>query len=156
MNLARTSCISHRFSLSGVNGLKMLGVVHDAVVFLLEQLYGARHCRNYRFRFHKPEESEDPPVNPHGSARAEVYHRCVSWPGWSVFILAIPENPKPFYNGECKVMIVNTLIDFYRLDKIFRRSVLDMFNFLASKHRQPPVYNPREEDEEEMLQKSAR
>lgn len=73
-----------------------------------------------------------------------------------MFILAIPENPKPFYNGECKVMIVNTLIDFYRLDKIFRRSVLDMFNFLASKHRQPPVYNPREEDEEEMLQKSAR
>ncbi len=76
MNLARTSCISHRLSLSGVNGLKMLGVVHDAVVFLLEQLYGARHCRNYRFRFHKPE-SEDPPVNPHGSARAEMYHRCV-------------------------------------------------------------------------------
>lgn len=108
MNLASTSCISHRLSLSGVNGLKMLGVVHDAVVFLLEQLYGARHCRNYRFRFHKPEESKDPPVNPHGSARAEVYHRCVSWPGWAVFILAIPENPKPFYKEECKVMIVNT------------------------------------------------
>jgi len=31
-----------------------------------------------------------------------------------------------------------------------------MFNFLASKHRQPPVYNPQEEDEEEMQQKSAR
>lgn len=61
--------------LSGVNGLKMLGVVHDAVVFLLEQLYGARHCRNYKFRFHKPEEPDDPPVNSHGSARAEVYHR---------------------------------------------------------------------------------
>ncbi|XP_016128082.1 histone-lysine N-methyltransferase 2A isoform X1 [Sinocyclocheilus grahami] len=108
---ARSNARLKALSFDGVNGLKMLGVVHDAVVFLLEQLYGARHCRNYRFRFHKPEESEDPPVNPHGSARAEVYHR---------------------------------------------RSVLDMFNFLASKHRQPPVYNPREEDEVEMLQKSAR
>ncbi|XP_016149434.1 histone-lysine N-methyltransferase 2A-like [Sinocyclocheilus grahami] len=108
---ARSNARLKALSFDGVNGLKMLGVVHDAVVFLLEQLYGARHCRNYRFRFHKPEEPEDPPVNPHGSARAEVYHR---------------------------------------------RSVLDMFNFLASKHRQPPVYNPQEEDEEEMLQKSAR
>lgn len=82
--MRNTSCISNHFSFSGVNGLKMLGVVHDAVVFLLEQLYGARHCRNYRFRFHKPEEPEDPPVNPHGSARAEVYHRYLSWAGWSV------------------------------------------------------------------------
>ncbi|XP_077064612.1 histone-lysine N-methyltransferase 2A isoform X2 [Siphateles boraxobius] len=108
---ARSNARLKALSFDGVNGLKMLGVVHDAVVFLLEQLYGARHCRNYRFRFHKPEEPEDPPVNPHGSARAEVYHR---------------------------------------------RSVLDMFNFLASKHRQPPVYNPQEEDEEERQQKSAR
>uniref|UniRef100_A0A8C2KZB7 Histone-lysine N-methyltransferase n=1 Tax=Cyprinus carpio TaxID=7962 RepID=A0A8C2KZB7_CYPCA len=108
---ARSNARLKALSFDGVNGLKMLGVVHDAVVFLLEQLYGARHCRNYRFRFHKPEEPKDPPVNPHGSARAAVYHR---------------------------------------------RSVLDMFNFLASKHRQPPVYNPQEEDEEEILQKSAR
>ncbi|XP_026138129.1 histone-lysine N-methyltransferase 2A isoform X2 [Carassius auratus] len=108
---ARSNARLKALSFDGVNGLKMLGVVHDAVVFLLEQLYGARNCRNYRFRFHKPEESKDPPVNPHGSARAEVYHR---------------------------------------------RSVLDMFNFLASKHRQPPVYNPQEEEDEEMLQKSAR
>lgn len=61
--------------LSGVNGLRMLGVVHEAVVFLLEQLYGSRHCRSYRFRFHKPEETDEPPLNPHGSARAEVHHR---------------------------------------------------------------------------------
>ncbi|NP_001103749.1 histone-lysine N-methyltransferase 2A [Danio rerio] len=108
---ARSNARLKALSFDGVNGLKMLGVVHDAVVFLLEQLYGARHCRNYRFRFHKPEETDYLPVNPHGSARAEVYHR---------------------------------------------KSVLDMFNFLASKHRQPPVYNPQEEDEEEMQQKSAR
>ncbi|KAI5612095.1 neural cell adhesion molecule L1.1 isoform X1 [Silurus asotus] len=35
------------------------------------------------------------------------------------------------------------------------RSVLDMFNFLASKYRQPPEYNPQEEDDEEQF-KSAR
>lgn len=61
--------------LPGVNGLRMLGVVHEAVVFLLEQLYGSRHCRSYRFRFHKPEETDEPPINPHGSARAEINHR---------------------------------------------------------------------------------
>ncbi|TNN75525.1 Histone-lysine N-methyltransferase 2B [Liparis tanakae] len=48
-------------SIEGVNGLRMLGVVHEAVVFLLEQLYGSRHCRSYRFRFHKPEETDEPP-----------------------------------------------------------------------------------------------
>lgn len=61
--------------LSGINGLRMLGVVHEAVVFLLEQLYGSRHCRSYHFRFHKPEETDEPPINPHGSARAEIHHR---------------------------------------------------------------------------------
>ncbi|XP_045559441.1 histone-lysine N-methyltransferase 2A isoform X1 [Salmo salar] len=107
---ARSNARLKELSFEGVNGLRMLGVLHDAVVFLLEQLYGSRHCRSYRFRFHKPEEADKPPLNPHGSARAELHHR---------------------------------------------RSVFDMFNFLASKHRQPPEYNPHEEDEEVQL-KSAR
>lgn len=58
-----------------MNGLRMLGIIHDAVVFLIEQLYGAKHCHNYKFRFHKPEETNEPPLNPHGSARAEVHLR---------------------------------------------------------------------------------
>lgn len=66
--------------ISGVNGLRMLGVVHEAVVFLLEQLHGSRHCRSYRFRFHKPEETDEPPLNPHGSARAEIHHRLEKSP----------------------------------------------------------------------------
>lgn len=61
----------------GVNGLRMLGIIHDTVVFLIEQLYGAKHCHNYKFRFHKPEEANEPPLNPHGSARAEVHLRQV-------------------------------------------------------------------------------
>jgi hypothetical protein len=63
------------FHPTGVNGLRMLGILHDAVVFLIEQLSGAKHCRNYKFRFHKPEEANEPPLNPHGSARAEVHLR---------------------------------------------------------------------------------
>ncbi|KAJ7990457.1 hypothetical protein DPEC_G00300510 [Dallia pectoralis] len=108
---ARSNARLKELSFDGVNGLRMLGVLHDAVVYLLEQLYGSRHCRNYRFRFHKPEEADEPPINPHGSARAELHHR---------------------------------------------RSVFDMFNFLASKHRQPPEYNPHDENEEEVRLKSAR
>lgn len=55
----------------------MLGILHHAVVFLIEQLCGAKHCSNYKFRFHKPEEAKELPVNPHGSARAEGHLRQV-------------------------------------------------------------------------------
>ncbi|XP_059038268.1 histone-lysine N-methyltransferase 2A isoform X6 [Mustela lutreola] len=108
---ARSNARLKQLSFAGVNGLRMLGILHDAVVFLIEQLSGAKHCRNYKFRFHKPEEANEPPLNPHGSARAEVH---------------------------------------------LRQSAFDMFNFLASKHRQPPEYNPNDEEEEEVQLKSAR
>eukprot|EP00076_Gallus_gallus_P033575 XP_024999113.1 histone-lysine N-methyltransferase 2A isoform X4 [Gallus gallus] len=108
---ARSNARLKQLSFAGVNGLRMLGIIHDTVVFLIEQLYGAKHCHNYKFRFHKPEEANEPPPNPHGSARAEVH---------------------------------------------LRKSAFDMFNFLASKHRQPPEYNPNDEEEEEVQLKSAR
>lgn len=108
---ARSNARLKELSFEGVNGLRMLGIVHEAVVFLLEQLYGSRHCRSYRFRFHKPEETDEPPINPHGTARAEISHR---------------------------------------------RSVFDMFNFLASKHRQPPEYRPHEDDDDEGQLRTAR
>ncbi|XP_063166925.1 histone-lysine N-methyltransferase 2A isoform X2 [Candoia aspera] len=108
---ARSNARLKQLSFAGVSGLQMLGILHHAVVFLIEQLCGAKHCPNYKFRFHKPEEAKEPPVNPHGSARAEGH---------------------------------------------LRQSGLDMFNFLASKHRQPPQYNPNDEEEEEVQLKSAR
>lgn len=37
-----------------------------------------------------------------------------------------------------------------------RRSVFDMFNFLASKHRQPPQYRPLEDDDDEGQLRTAR
>ncbi|XP_075046891.1 LOW QUALITY PROTEIN: histone-lysine N-methyltransferase 2A [Mixophyes fleayi] len=108
---ARSNARLKQLSFAGVNGLKMLGIIHDAVVFLVEQLYGANKCRSYKFRFHRPAGEEEPPLNPHGSARAEMHRR---------------------------------------------KSTFDMFNFLASKHRQPPDYKPNDEDEEEVQLKSVR
>ncbi|XP_063797869.1 histone-lysine N-methyltransferase 2A [Pseudophryne corroboree] len=108
---ARSNARLKQLSFAGVNGLKMLGIIHDAVVFLVEQLYGANKCRSYKFRFHRPTGEEEPPLNPHGSARAEMHRR---------------------------------------------KSTFDMFNFLASKHRQPPEYKPNDEEEEEVQLKSAR
>ncbi|XP_013929455.1 PREDICTED: histone-lysine N-methyltransferase 2A-like isoform X2 [Thamnophis sirtalis] len=108
---ARSNARLKQLSFAGVSGLQMLGILHHAVVFLIEQLCGAKHCSNYKFRFHQPEEAKEPPVNPHGSARAEGH---------------------------------------------LRKSGLDMFNFLASKHRQPPQYHPNDEEEEEVQLKSAR
>lgn len=39
----------------------MFGIGHEAVVYLVEQLQGARHCRHYTFRhqqYEPPEEDE--------------------------------------------------------------------------------------------------
>ncbi|XP_070548624.1 histone-lysine N-methyltransferase 2B-like [Ptychodera flava] len=67
-------------SFAGVDGTRMIGITHDAVVYLTEQLYGAKNCRKYKFKFHQYETSQDfideePPINPHGCARTECYTR---------------------------------------------------------------------------------
>ncbi|XP_054619585.1 histone-lysine N-methyltransferase 2B isoform X2 [Dunckerocampus dactyliophorus] len=57
-------------------GPRVLGVVHDAVIFLLEQLQGAANCKSHRFRFHRCDDMEEElPLNPSGCARTEVYTR---------------------------------------------------------------------------------
>jgi hypothetical protein len=57
----------------------MLGLLHDTVVFLVEQLQGAHRCHSHAFRFFKQiSQEEDLPVNPSGCARSEVYLRSVS------------------------------------------------------------------------------
>ncbi|KAG8538188.1 hypothetical protein GDO81_023153 [Engystomops pustulosus] len=54
----------------------MLGVLHDAVLFLLEQLSGGERCRGYKFLFHPQEvEEEELVINPSGCARSEFYVR---------------------------------------------------------------------------------
>lgn len=41
-------------SFAGVSGLHMFGFAHSSIAYFTEQLYGARYCHNYRFKFHKP------------------------------------------------------------------------------------------------------
>uniref|UniRef100_A0ABM5ESI1 [histone H3]-lysine(4) N-methyltransferase n=1 Tax=Pogona vitticeps TaxID=103695 RepID=A0ABM5ESI1_9SAUR len=73
---ARTNARLKHLSFAGMNGVRMLGMHHDAVIFLVEQLNGAKVCHKYKFRYHQHEgEEEELPLNPHGCARAEVYVR---------------------------------------------------------------------------------
>ncbi|XP_053183478.1 histone-lysine N-methyltransferase 2B isoform X1 [Scomber japonicus] len=95
-----------------ITGAHMIGLVHDAVVFLLEQLQGAHRCQRHSFRFFKQFSQEDDlPVNPSGCARSELY---------------------------------------------LRKSTFDIFNFLASQHRQLPDIGPYDDEEDEVLLKSTR
>ncbi|KAG7475380.1 histone-lysine N-methyltransferase 2B isoform X1 [Solea senegalensis] len=95
-----------------ITGARMFGLVHDAVVFLLEQLQGAHHCQRHAFRFFKQFSQEDDlPVNSTGCARSELYAR---------------------------------------------KSTFDIFNFLASQHRQLPDIGPYDDEEDEVLLKSTR
>ncbi|XP_041470400.1 uncharacterized protein LOC121419962 [Lytechinus variegatus] len=102
----RTNTRMKHLSFDGVKGMKMLGITHEAIIYLLEQLYGAGNCHNYKFKFHKHEETpedDEPPVNPHGCARAEVFKRT---------------------------------------------STFDIFNFLASHHRNRPIFSEVEQQDE--------
>ncbi|KAI5087313.1 histone-lysine N-methyltransferase 2B isoform X3 [Silurus meridionalis] len=95
-----------------INSARLLGVVHHAVLYLLEQLQGAAQCNKHRFRFHMQENAEEElPINPSGCARAEVYTR---------------------------------------------KNTFDMFNFLASQHRQLPESRPCDEDEDDVRLKCSR
>lgn len=109
---ARTGYRLEQLPLGRMRGARLLGVLHDAVLFLLEQLQGAAQCYNHDFRFHQQEKSEEElPINPSGCARAEIYTR---------------------------------------------KNTFDMFNFLASQHRQLPESRPCDEDEDDVKLKCSR
>ncbi|KAK0138777.1 Histone-lysine N-methyltransferase 2A [Merluccius polli] len=110
---ARAGFHLRQLPLGVASGPRMLGVLHDAAIFLLEQLEGAGSCRRHRFRFHRCDDVEEElPLNPSGCARAEVYTR---------------------------------------------KSTFDMFNFLASQHRQPPDMSaPCDEEDDDFPLKSSR
>ncbi|XP_069796069.1 histone-lysine N-methyltransferase 2B isoform X1 [Narcine bancroftii] len=72
---ARATARLKHVSFAGMSGLRCLGLTHDAVLFLVEQLLGAKNCRNYKFRFHKHVGQDELPVNPHGCVRAEIGSR---------------------------------------------------------------------------------
>uniref|UniRef100_A0A3B3ZC32 [histone H3]-lysine(4) N-methyltransferase n=1 Tax=Periophthalmus magnuspinnatus TaxID=409849 RepID=A0A3B3ZC32_9GOBI len=77
---ARADFHLKQLPLGGMNGPRVLGLLHDAVLFLLEQLQGAADCKQHRFRFHRCENQEEElPLNPSGCARAEVCTRYYTW-----------------------------------------------------------------------------
>lgn len=63
---------------ANVNGTLMFGVSHHSVVYLLEQLHGARNCNNYKFNYHSHQRERDYDdqelaVNPSGCIRTEPF-----------------------------------------------------------------------------------
>lgn len=73
---ARAVAKLRQLSLTGMTGSRMIGLLHDAVVYLVEQLQGAKSCHGHTFRFHKqPSQEDDLPINPSGCVRSEVYLR---------------------------------------------------------------------------------
>uniref|UniRef100_A0A8C1NM41 [histone H3]-lysine(4) N-methyltransferase n=1 Tax=Cyprinus carpio TaxID=7962 RepID=A0A8C1NM41_CYPCA len=109
---ARAVAGLRQLTFSGMSGARVMGMLYDAIVYLVEQLQGANRCQRHTFRFHKQaSQEEDLPVNPSGCARSEVY---------------------------------------------LRSSTFDMFNFLASQHRQLPDTDLYDEEEDEVLLKSTR
>ncbi|XP_052472362.1 histone-lysine N-methyltransferase 2B [Carassius gibelio] len=109
---ARAVAGLRQLTFSGISGAHVMGMLYDAIVYLVEQLQGANRCQRHNFRFHKQaSQEEDLPINPSGCARSEVY---------------------------------------------LRKSTFDMFNFLASQHRQLPDTDLYDEEEDEILLKSTR
>lgn len=73
---ARAIAKLKQLSLTGMTGARLMGLIHNAVVYLVEQLKGAKSCNGHTFRFHKqPSQEDDLPINPSGCARSEVYLR---------------------------------------------------------------------------------
>lgn len=97
---ARADFHLKQLPLGGMNGPRVLGLLHDAVIFLLEQLQGAADCKQHRFRFHRCENQEEElPLNPSGCARAEVCTRKATFDMFNFLASqhrALPEIIGPF------------------------------------------------------------
>ncbi|KAJ8316293.1 hypothetical protein KUTeg_006307 [Tegillarca granosa] len=73
---ARAAARLKNVSYSSLSGASMFGLNHHAIIYLVEQLYGAVHCRSYKFKFHDYDhlaEEEISVENPSGSVRSEPY-----------------------------------------------------------------------------------
>lgn len=97
---ARADFHLKQLPLGGMNGPRVLGLLHDAVIFLLEQLQGAADCKQHRFRFHRCENQEEElPLNPSGCARAEICTRKATFDMFNFLASqhrALPEIIGPF------------------------------------------------------------
>ncbi|KAJ3609396.1 hypothetical protein NHX12_023919 [Muraenolepis orangiensis] len=76
---ARAGFHLRQLPLGVVSGPRMLGVLHDAAIFLLEQLEGAGSCRRHRFRFHRCDDGEEElPLNPSGKSTFDMFNFLAS------------------------------------------------------------------------------
>ncbi|CAL9691615.1 unnamed protein product [Knipowitschia caucasica] len=97
---ARADFHLKQLPLGGMNGPRVMGILHDAVLFILEQLHGAADCKQHRFRFHRCENLEEElPLNPSGCTRSEVYTRKATFDMFNFLASqhrALPEIVGPF------------------------------------------------------------
>ncbi|XP_068027262.1 LOW QUALITY PROTEIN: histone-lysine N-methyltransferase 2B-like [Melanerpes formicivorus] len=95
-----------------MSGLRLLGMQHDAVTFLVEQLPGAGSCRGYRFRYHpRRDPPRAPQRNPSGCARAELYLRKCTFDMFSFLASqhrCLPRGPPPREEEEDEVQLKPT------------------------------------------------
>ncbi|XP_064296416.1 histone-lysine N-methyltransferase 2B-like [Phalacrocorax carbo] len=109
---ARANARLGHLSFAGMSGLRLLGMQHDAVVFLVEQLPGAGACRRYRFRYHpRRDPPHPPPRNPSGCARAELYLRKCTFDMFSFLASqhrTLPQGPPPRDEEEDEVQLKPT------------------------------------------------
>ncbi|XP_041373736.1 uncharacterized protein LOC121386787 isoform X2 [Gigantopelta aegis] len=94
---SRAAARMKSLSYNGIRGRSMFGVDHHAVIYLLEQLYGASHCHRYSFKYHrhtKVAREEEPPLTKSGCIRAEPFTTRKEFDMFSFLMSQYRERPK--------------------------------------------------------------
>ncbi|XP_060073553.1 uncharacterized protein LOC132553337 [Ylistrum balloti] len=103
---ARVAARMKQLSFQNMDGATMFGVNHNSLRYLIEQLYGIQHFRNYETLYHhydlSPEE-EEPPENPTGCIRTEGYHGRKPFDMFSFLMSTYRRKPDPVLAGKSDV-----------------------------------------------------
>ncbi|XP_069115617.1 uncharacterized protein [Argopecten irradians] len=103
---ARVAARMKQLSFQSMNGVTMFGVNHNSLRYLIEQLYGMQHFRNYQTLYHhydlSPEE-EEPAENPTGCIRTEGYHGRKPFDMFSFLMSTYRRKPDPIQVGKSDV-----------------------------------------------------
>ncbi|XP_033758364.1 uncharacterized protein LOC117340710 [Pecten maximus] len=103
---ARVAARMKQLSFQSMSGVTMFGVNHNSLRYLIEQLYGMQHFRNYETLYHhydlSPEE-EEPTENPTGCIRTEGYHGRKPFDMFSFLMSTYRRKPDPVHAGKSDV-----------------------------------------------------
>ncbi|OWF41440.1 uncharacterized protein LOC110462400 isoform X2 [Mizuhopecten yessoensis] len=103
---ARVAAHMKQLSFQSMSGVTMFGVNHNSLRYLIEQLNGVQHFRNYETLYHhydlSPEELE-PAENPTGSIRTEGYHGRKPFDMFSFLMSMYRRKPNPVPAGKSDV-----------------------------------------------------